>query len=527
MNSLQLIAALMPVLSVFLLLVVLRLPATKAMPFSLLICAVASFGLWRMSPTYMLAATLEGIWLAFSILWILLGALLLLNTLRETGALDVIRQGFVRLSPDPRVQLLLIAWLFGSFLEGAAGFGTPAAICAPLLVAVGFPPLAAVVLALVADSSAVSFGAIGTPVVVGLQQGLQATDEQVLQIALQAIGIDILVASVLPLLMCVMLTCFFSARASLKAALVMAPFALICGLAFTLPAYLVAWLLGPEFPSLIGAMVGLLLATMLIRKGWLQPKVLWQISDQPQTSVPSAQTRVSLIRAWLPYLIATSLLVLSRINALPFKAYLQALDLNWTGILGTELSVSFQPLYLPGGLMMLATFLSLRFLRADQGMLQRAWTASLLSLKGAVISLGTAVPMVRLFIHSGQNQAGLQSMPLELANLAATHLADHWLIIAPFIGALGSFIAGSATFSNLMFASMQQATAGLAGLNHNLVLALQMLGANAGNMICVVNVVAAASVVKLAGQEGRVISFTLFPMLYYCLAAAFVATWLV
>ncbi|MDP4943926.1 MAG: L-lactate permease, partial [Alishewanella sp.] len=127
---------------------------------------------------------------------------------------------------------------------------------------------------------------------------------------------------------------------------------------------------------------------------------------------------------------------------------------------------------------------------------------------------------------SDLNDAGLPAMPMALAQLAAGSLAESWLWLAPFVGALGSFIAGSATFSNLMFGSFQHAMAVEADVNSQLVLALQMLGANAGNMICVVNVVAAASVVNLNGREGEIIRYTLWPMLFYCFGAVLVANWL-
>ena len=527
MDSLQLLAALTPIGSTFLLLVVFRLPATRAMPLSLLLCALACYFVWGMLSIQMAASFIEGIILALSILWILLGALFLLNSLRESGALDVIRQGFSALSPDPRVQVILIAWLFGSFLEGAAGFGTPAAICAPLLVAVGIPPLAAVVLALVADSSAVSFGAIGTPVIVGLKQGLNTTDLHVQQIAIQAISIDILVASLLPLILCLLLTTCFAKRPNLRAGFAMLPFSLVCGLGFTLPAYLVAWLLGPEFPSLLGAMSGLVLATIIIRKGWLLPKQPWSLDEQPLPATSVMPSFGQLLLAWLPYLTATLLLVVSRLPSLPFKPFLQQIQLSWSDILGTELAVSFQPLYLPGGLMMIAGLVTLATHKTSPAQLGQALHLSLKSLRGATVSLCAAVPMVRLFLHSDQNRLGLDSMPMALAELASRHLAEFWLAVAPLIGALGSFIAGSATFSNLMFAAFQQSAAELANQPPNLVLALQMLGANAGNMICVLNVVAAASVVGLNGQEGKIIRFTFWPMLYYCVTAALVATWIV
>lgn len=164
-------AALTPLFAVFGLLGFARLPAARAKPLSLVLTAGVSIAAWDMPVRHVLAAALEGVVVAASIVWIVLGAILLLKTLTASGAISVIRDGFMRISPDPRAQVILIAWLFGAFLEGAAGFGTPAAITAPLLVALGFQPLGAVVLALVADSTSVSFGAIGTPVVVGLGQG--------------------------------------------------------------------------------------------------------------------------------------------------------------------------------------------------------------------------------------------------------------------------------------------------------------------------------------------------------------------
>lgn len=155
--------------------------------------------------------------------------------------------------------------------------------------------------------------------------------------------------------------------------------------------------------------------------------------------------------------------------------------------------------------------------------LRNALSDSTKMLFPSIIALGAAVPMVRIFLQSGVNEANLPAMPMALAELVAQYLNGVWLYMAPLVGSLGSFIAGSATFSNLMFASFQQTLAGEAGLDQQLVLALQMLGANAGNMIAVVNVVAAASVVGLHGREGEIIRYTLLPMFYYCLSASTVA----
>lgn len=536
MTVLQFITAAMPVLSVFLLLVVLRMPATRAMPLSLLATAGLALVVWQVPALQLSAAILEGWVIAASILWIVFGAILLLNVLRETKAIEVIRSGFSHLSPDRRVQVIIIAWLFGSFLEGASGFGTPAAIAAPLLVALGFPPLAAVALALIADSSAVSFGAVGTPVIVGMGQGLVgSTGEQLQAIAIAAIGIDIVVASFLPLIMVLLLTRFFGAEKSWLPGLAIAPFAILAGLSFTLPAYAVAWFLGPEFPSIIGALAGLVIMSFFAKKGILVPKTPWYFSVEDRVSMNamlakhqldqslSATKQMSLLRAWFPYVLVAGLLVLTRLDVLPFKALLNSVVFAWQNILGSPISTSMAPLYLPGTVFVLTAVIAVFVQRGGFIHLGRATMLSMRTLVPTVIALAAAVPMVRIFLQSGINDSGLVAMPLELATLAATHLADQWLFVAPMIGALGSFIAGSATFSNMMFASFQASVAGQVGLPETTVLALQLLGANAGNMICVVNVVAAASVVNLSGREGEIIRYTLFPMLYYALAASTVA----
>lgn len=538
MSAPLILAALTPLLAVLGLLVVLRLPAAQAMPISLALTATVSIVVWSVSVRHVLAAAIEGVVIAASILWIVFGAILLLKALTASGAMAAIRGGFTRITPDPRAQVILIAWLFGAFLEGAAGFGTPAAITAPLLVALGFAPMAAVVLALIADSSPVSFGAIGTPVVVGLAQGLQeggdlapaaadvigdaSLSDFLRSVAVQAITIDLFVGSFIPLILVLVLTRFFDPRRSWRDGLRAWRFAMFAGLAFTLPALGVAVLLGPEFPSLIGALVGLAVVVPVARKGLLLPPRLPPRGGDDRPAAAPAPG-MPLGRAWAPYLLLALLLVATRVEFLPLKQWLQAAMISWTGILGTGVAVSLAPLYLPGTVFVVVVLATIPL----QGMGARQAGTALretgLALAASALALGTAVPMVRIFIHSGVNQAGLGSMPMELATVAADWVGAGWPLLAPFVGALGAFLSGSATFSNMMFALFQLGAAERAAIPDTVVLAAQMLGANAGNMISVLNVVAAAAVVGLLRQEGTIIRFTLAPMLYYCLAAGIVA----
>ncbi|WP_229666606.1 L-lactate permease [Paraliobacillus quinghaiensis] len=534
------IAALTPVLTVFIFLVLFRMPATKAMPISFFITALFAFFVWRIPIIQIVAASIEGIIIAISILWIVFGAILLLNTLARSGALDSIRDGFSNISTDRRVQLIIIAWLFGSFIEGAAGFGTPAAIGAPLLVALGFPPLAAVSLALIADSSAVSFGAVGTPIIVGVKQGLnegaslagivqaglgnQPVEDFLQEVASTAVFIDLFIGSLIPVIIVTMLTRFFGENRSWREGLEIFPFAIFAGLSFTIPAFLVATILGPEFPSIIGGLVGLAVVVPAAKRGFLLPSKSWDFPPTEQTmskSVPNEKV-MPLWLAWIPYILVAAFLVLTRIDVLPLKGFLQSVTVGWKSILGTEISTSFEPLYLPGAIFVTVIFITIFIHKMSGAKIKETILTSSKTMVGTIIALGSAVPMVRIFINSGINDAALLSMPMELATSIANVVGDGWPFVAPFIGSLGSFISGSATFSSMMFSLFQFSVSEQIGADPEIILALQVLGSNAGNMICVLNVVAAASVVDLVGKEGVIIRMTLGPMIFYAAVAGIV-----
>ena len=465
MSALQFLTASMPVLAVFLFLVILRMPASRAMGLSLLLVSSLAWYVWQVPSVQIFASILEGWVIAASILIIVFGAIVLLNTLRVSGAVDVIRAGFTQISPDRRVQTVIVGWLFVAFLEGASGFGTPAAIVAPLLLALGFPALAAVVLALIADSAAVSYGAVGTPVIVGIGQGLTGVEfDQVMQIAITASTIDIFVASFLPLIMVVLLTRFFGKNKSWVEGLRAWKFALLGGFAFTIPAYFVARFLGPEFPAILGGLFGLLVTVTAAKYRFLTPKDVWDFdsgsgshlnaSDKPIVGIHDSY-KLSLWQAWLPYLLVALVLVLSRLDFLPFKNWLTSVSLEYSSILQTDISAKLVPFYLPGTLFILVALITLALHRVSAMKVKEAWGNSVKVMLPTVIALGASVPMVRIFLNSGINEAELLSMPMELAALAAITFDSNWPLAAPFVGALGSFIAGSATFSNMMFAQFQ------------------------------------------------------------------------
>lgn len=544
-QSLLSLLAFAPLVLAAVLLVGLNWPAKRAMPVVLVVTVLIALTAWDMSVNRVLASSLQGLVLTGAILWIIFGAILLLNTLKHSGAIKAIRGGFSNISPDRRVQVIIVAWLFGCFIEGASGFGTPAAVAAPLLVALGFPAMGAVMLGMIVQSTPVSFGAVGTPIVVGVSGGLDKAgiSQQLLAkgtewetfyrlITSEVAITHALIGIAMPLLMCVMLTRFFGRNKSWTEGLAVTPFALFTGLAFVIPYAAAGVFLGPEFPSIIGALVGLVIVVPAAKAGFLLPKETWDFADAkdwPEQWMGTIQIKLdeltdkapmSVGLAWLPYLLLAGLLVLSRVNADVKALFSDNLVLGWNDILGeTGLSGSIEFLYLPGGIMVMVVLVTFVLQRMKFSELQAAVSESSRTLLGAGFVLIFTIPMVRILINSGVNMAGLPSMPRAMAELVASSVGDIYPFFAPAVGALGAFIAGSNTVSNLMMAQFQFDTAQLIGVSGAMLVAAQAVGAAAGNMIAIHNVVAASATVGLLGREGEVLRMTIIPTIYYLIMA--------
>ena len=579
--------ALAPIAVVAVFLVVLRWPASRAMPLSWVVAAALAATVWGVSGTRIAAASVNGLVVAGTLLYIIFGALLLLHTLQESGALAVIRRGFTGITPDRRIQVILIAWLFGAFIEGSAGFGTPAAVAVPLLVGLGFPPLGAVVAGMLIQSTPVSFGSAGTPILVGVSTGLEGSEAVAAYAAglglgewtdfLAFVGLRVAVlhavaGTLVPLLVVATLTRFFGARRSFAEGLRVWRFALFAALAMTVPYLLTARLLGPEFPSLFGGLVGLGIAVTAAKRGLFMPpaedrfefpprsgwEAEWSAerptaadeptaanqltaadeptaanqltaaneptaanqltaANEPDAPAGAAPRRLGALTAWAPYAVVGLLLLLTRLPSLPFQEALSSVVLRWPDIFGSGISATAAPLFLPGAVFIAASLFAVVLHRMDRGQAGRALGASFRSTARASVALVFTVPMVQVFLNTGGAASGHPSMPIALAEGAAQLAGSAWPFFAPFIGGLGAFVAGSNTVSNMMFSLFQFGVGERLSLDPGWVVALQAVGGAAGNMICVHNVVAASAVVGLVGREGAVIRRTLVPFCYYAL----------
>lgn len=544
--------ALAPIVVVGVLLVGLRWPAKYAMPIGYVVVVVIAVFVWGTEWAAIAGSTIQGLILAVGLLYIIFGALLLLATLTQSGAIQTIRSTFTDISPDRRVQAVIIGWLFGSFIEGASGFGTPAAVVAPLMLALGFPAMAAVMVGLVIQSTPVSFGAVGTPILVGVNDGLAGSPEVAARadvlgtdvaglvdvIGMQTVLMHAAAGTLIPIFLCCMLCGFYGGRRKFGEGLAVWPFALFSALAMVLPSVFFNIVLGVEFTSLLGGLTGLLIVVFAARRGFLMPKTPWDFpprSSWPErwsgnltpgngeTEVP-AERRMGIVRAWLPYLLVAAILVATRVIP-QVKGWLEGVELGVTDLFGTGIGDGVAVLYSPGAVFLLVCLITYVVHRMSRQQVVASWKMAGGQLAGAAVALLFAVPLVRVFINTGADfgATDLDSMPLTLAEGAAGVAGGSWPVFAPWIGALGAFVAGSNTVSNLMFSLFQFSTGEQIGVPPETVVAVQAVGGAAGNMVTVHNVVAASAVVGLVGREGDLIRQSAIPLGYYLLLAGSLA----
>lgn len=518
------------------------MPAKRAMPLSFLATVITAFAIWDISLVKIIASSIQGLFITFDILYIVFGAIVLLNLLKYSTALRTIREGFSDLSQDRRIQVVILVWLFGSFIEGAAGFGTPAVIVAPLLVGLGFPAFCAVMLGMMVQSTAVSFGAVGTPILVGVGGGLESPEftaelahrgielsDYIQMVTSEVVLLHGITGILMPTLMVCMMTRFFGKNKSWKEGLQVLPFTIFGGLAFTIPYMLTGIYLGPEFPSMLGALVAIPIVVFAIKKGFLMPKTIWTFEEENKwpshwfgtltvkLNGNDQRKKMSMIKAWSPYFLMVILLVLSRLPQLPLRSWLNNVNIIWDDILGTSISASSSPLYLPGTILLLTGIMVMVMHKMRVKDVKTAFKSSAKMLVGAGVVLAFTVPMVRIYINSGLNPGGLPAMPIAMAEAVAGNVDGIYPMFAPSIGALGAFIAGSNTVSNLMLALFQFGVATKLELSSVLIVALQAVGAAAGNMVAIHNIVAASATVGFLGKEGLVLRRTILPTVYYLL----------
>jgi lactate permease len=540
------------------LMVGLRMGAMKAMPLSWLACVIIALAVWGLPFKYVIALSLQGVVSAVGVLIIVFGALLILHTLQYSGGMETIQYGMQGVSRDMRIQGIIIGYLYGAFIEGAAGFGTPAALAAPLLLSLGFPPMAAAVLCLTFNSFPVTFGAVGTPVLVGFGASIRQVIEGAVASGsiesydgfMKNIGETVTLfhgpmAIIIGVFMLGFITRFFGPTRSWKEGFACWKFAVLSAVAFLIPYLALAWLVGPELPSLLGGLIGLIIIVACAKKGICVPKDVWTFGSHEKWDKSWTGTidfagktdfkpHMSQFMAWFPYVLIGAILVVTRVDSWGLKGWLGSHGvLGFTNILGyTGITERLQLLYLPGTVpFMLVALLTIFMHKIPGPKASKAWMDTLRKMKAPTISLIASVALVKIFQGSGGTVAvtagavsgAVDSMPLAMAKTMAAFIGSAWPMFASFVGGLGAFITGSNTVSDMLFGLFQWDMAGQLGLPKLVMIAAQGAGGAMGNMICIHNIVAVCTVVGLSNREGDIIKKTFWPFLLYGLVVGIIA----
>ena len=501
------------------------------------LATILAIFVWNMNPAHAGTWTVFGFLSALPILLIVFSAIFMLNALLELKFIKTIGNGFDGITQDRRVQIIIVAWLFGAFIEGAAGFGTPQAIAAPLLVGLGVPAFFAALAALIANAGPVLFGAAGTPTTAGFdsiavsleaEYGVYVTEQIFAQLNYRVSFVNMFIAAFVPFMIIASVTARDGRKRGLKDALNIFPLCLFAGILFVVPAWLLSYL-GPQLPTLGGALIAMPIFLFAVKKGFLMPKEVYRFQDDP-AHLPTdiEKTGISQITAWSPYAVVVLLLVVTRLPWLGLATYLNPVPamIRIVGLFGIDgINWNFNPLWNPGVFPFLPVIiLYLIFRKTKKETVKKITTKTLKQLKHAVVALSFGVALVQImrFTNFSDPAGALGAMTTEIARTMANVFGDVYLIVAPFIGILGAFVSGSHTVSNVMFMGLQMETAVFLDLPIVIALVAQATGGCAGNMIAINNVVMSTATTGYTGKESRLMGAAAIPMVIYSLAISLI-----
>jgi len=492
------------------------LPSTHAFAVAALV-AYAIRGWYFQTPLLLVnAAVITGLLEALTPIAIVFGAIFFFVALEKSGAMTILNGWLRDVSSNPVAQLMLVGWSFLFLIEGASGFGTPAALAAPVLVGLGFPALRVAVLCLIFNTIPTAFGAAGTPIWFGLET-LDLPESELLAVAWQTAILQTVVALVLPPIALRIVVDGSVIRKNLV-------FIYLSTLACVLPMLLVS-AVSYEFPTIAGGACGMVITILLARFGVGLEKA--EPNSEPRRPLFSR----TVVMALIPLAATVFILLVTRIPDLGLRGWLTAttpwirfvfgslgefllspsLVVQLRNILGQDLNWTHAILYVPSIIPFVVTAaLALLLFRAPASEIRNTLAATLQRIGRPVVALFGALVFVKLLMVDGE-----RASTMILGNTLSGVTGEAWIYFAPFLGALGSFFSGSTTISNLMFGGIQQSIAIDTGVDPVNLLALQVAGAAMGNMICIHNIVAVCAVLSLVNAEGEILKKAIVPVLIY------------
>ena len=524
--------AILPIILAICLMVFAKQKASISLLSAWALALVFAIFVWGLDIAYAGAWTVFGFLQAIPVLLIVFAAVFMLNVLLELQFIKTIGNGFNGITKDRRIQILIIAWFFGAFIEGAAGFGTPQALAAPLLVGLGVPAFFAALSALIANAGPVLFGGAGVTITGGwdsiaetvqAQYGAEMTEMMFAQLSYRLSFVNLFVAAFVPFMMIASIVARDGRGRGIREAIGIFPLCLLAGLLFTVPAWLISFL-GPQLPTLGGALIGMPLFLLAVKKDFLVPETVYRFQDDTAEVLEAgAGTGISQMMAWSPYALIVLILVVTRLPWLGAAGWLNpgSAMVSVTGLLGVAgINWNFNPLWNPGVFPFLPVTIFFLILRRPKGgAVKQITLKTLKQLKHAAAALFFGVALVQIMLNTNFNTAGdLGAMTTEIARSISTIFGDVYLLVAPVIGILGAFVSGSHTVSNIMFFGLQMETAQLLELPVIMALVAQSSGGAMGNMIAIHNVVAVTATTGYTGKESRLMGGAAIPMILYSLA---------
>nr|WP_310616577.1 L-lactate permease [Pantoea cypripedii] len=532
------LVAVIPIVFFFFALIKLKLKGYQAGTATVVLALLVALLLYGMPVGQALASVvygfLYGLW---PIAWIIVAAVFVYKISVKTGQFDIIRASILSITPDQRLQMLIVGFSFGAFLEGAAGFGAPVAITAALLVGLGFNPLYAAGLCLIVNTAPVAFGAMGIPIIVAGQVT-----------GLDSFHIGQMAGRQLPFLTIIVLFWIMAIMDGWRGVKETWPAVIVAGGSFAIAQFLSSNFLGPELPDIISSLASLICLTLFLRR-W-KPVRIFRFNDVGASLVDQNLSRqrysaTQVIRAWMPFLFLTATVTLWSIP--PFKALfakggalydwvftfpvplLHELVARMPPVVGSATPYpalfKFDVVSATGTAILVAAVLSVIWLRMKPKAALETFGETLKELALPIYSIGMVLAFAFISNYSG--------LSATLA-LALAHTGDAFTFFSPFLGWLGVFLTGSDTSSNALFAALQATTAQQIGVSDVLLVAANTTGGVTGKMISPQSIAIACAAVGLVGKESDLFRFTVkHSLIFTCMVGvittlqAYVLTWMI